>query len=104
MAGPKFLLDRVRGTPAEQDYFKIGSLALRISRIAEGRLDAAFAGGNSRDWDLAAAYLLVGEAGGIMTTLQGEGIAFNKPEVAHQVLVATGRDRHERLLQLFRQA
>jgi len=103
MAGPKFLLDRVRGTPAEQDYFKIGSLALRISRVAEGRLDAAFAGGNSRDWDLAAAHLLVSEAGGIMTTLQGDGIVFNRPEVAHQVLVAAGPERHARLLALFKQ-
>jgi myo-inositol-1(or 4)-monophosphatase len=103
MAGPKFLLDRVRGTPAEQDYFKIGSLALRISRVAEGRLDAAFAGGNSRDWDLAAAHLLVSEAGGIMTTLQGDGIVFNRPEVAHQVLVAAGPERHARLLALLKQ-
>ena len=104
MAGPKFLLDRVRGAPSDQDYSKIGSLALRISRVAEGRLDAAFAGGNSRDWDLAAAHLLVKEAGGALTTLQGEKLMFNRPEVAHQVLVAAGHDRHARLLQLFKQS
>jgi len=104
MSGPKFLLDRVRGTPSEEAYSKIGSLALRLSRVAEGRLDAAFAGGNSRDWDLAAADLLVSEAGGAMTTLQGDGLVFNCPEVAHQVLVAAGLDRHSRLLQVFKQA
>jgi myo-inositol-1(or 4)-monophosphatase len=104
MSGPKFLLDRVRGTPSEEAYSKIGSLALRLSRVAEGRLDAAFAGGNSRDWDLAAAHLLVSEAGGAMTTLQGDGLVFNRPEVAHQVLVAAGLDRHSRLLQVFKQA
>jgi len=104
MSGPKFLLDRVRGTPSEEAYSKIGSLALRLSRVAEGQLDAAFAGGNSRDWDLAAAHLLVSEAGGAMTTLQGEGLVFNRPEVAHQVLVAAGQDRHARLLQVFNQA
>jgi myo-inositol-1(or 4)-monophosphatase len=103
MSGPKFLLDRVRGTPSEEAYSKIGSLVLRRSRVAEGRLDAAFAGGNSRDWDLAAAHLLVGEAGGAMTTLQGDGLVFNRPEVAHQVLVAAGHDRHSRLLQVFKQ-
>jgi myo-inositol-1(or 4)-monophosphatase len=104
MSGPKFLLDRVRGTPSEEAYSKIGSLALRLSRVAEGRLDAAFAGGNSRDWDLAAAHLLVAEAGGALTTLQGDGLIFNRPEVAHQVLVGAGRDRHQRLLQVFKQA
>lgn len=104
MSGPKFLLDRVRGTPSEEAYSKIGSLALRLSRVAEGQLDAAFAGGNSRDWDLAAAHLLLGEAGGAMTTLQGDGLVFNRPEVAHQVLVAAGHDRHSRLLQVFKQA
>jgi myo-inositol-1(or 4)-monophosphatase len=103
MSGPKFLLDRVRGTPSEEAYSKIGSLALRLSRVAEGRLDAAFAGGNSRDWDLAAAHLLVGEAGGAMTTLQGDGLVFNRPEIAHQVLVAAGHERHSRLLQVFKQ-
>ena len=43
---------------------RIHSLALRLARVATGALDAAFAGGNSHDWDLAAADLLVHEAGG----------------------------------------
>ena len=34
-------------------------------------IDAAFAGGNSHDWDLAAADLLVHEAGGALTTFGG---------------------------------
>ena len=71
---------------------------------AKGELDAAFVGGNSRDWDLAAAHLLLAEAGGQLTTLQGEPIVFNRPEVAHQVLVAAGPERHSRLLRLFKQA
>ena len=104
MAGPRFLLDRVRGTPSTEDHFRIGSLALRLSRVAQGRLDAAFAGGNSRDWDLAAAHLLLSEAGGTLTTLQGDPLVFNRAEVAHQVLVAAGHARHAQLLRLFRQA
>ena len=35
------------------------SLALRFARVADSTLDVAFAGGDSRDWDLAAADLLV---------------------------------------------
>jgi myo-inositol-1(or 4)-monophosphatase len=103
MRGPQFLLDKMR-TPSSPPYdnHKIGSLALRISRVAEGQIDAAFVGGNSRDWDLAAADLLVHEAGGELTTLQGEILTYNRADVGHQVLVAAGRERHARLVQHFR--
>jgi myo-inositol-1(or 4)-monophosphatase len=103
MAGPRFLLDKVRGAPATEDHFKIGSLALRLGRVAQGRLDAAFVGGNSRDWDLAAAHLLLEEAGAALTTMQGEPVTFNRAEIAHQVLVAAGPIRLAQLLRLFSQ-
>ena len=99
MAGPHFLLNRVRGaTSPELRNFKIGSLALRISRVAQGAIDAAFVGGNSRDWDLAAADLLVSEAGGRLTTVHGAALAYNRVEVTHEVLLAAGSDRHARLV------
>ena len=47
------------------------SLALRMARIASGRLDIAFASADSHDWDLAAADLLVHEAGGALTRFDG---------------------------------
>ena len=99
MAGPHFLLNRVRGTSSpELKNFKIGSLALRISRVAQGALDAAFVGGNSRDWDLAAADLLLREAGGRLTSLNGDDLAYNRVEVTHEVLVAAGNERHAQLV------
>ena len=99
MAGPHFLLNRVRGaTSPELKNFKIGSLALRISRVAQGALDAAFVGGRSRDWDLAAADLLLREAGGRLTALNGEVPVYNRKEVTHEVLVAAGSERHAQLL------
>lgn len=100
MAGPHFLLNRVRGaTSPELRNFKIGSLALRISRVAQGALDAAFVGGNSRDWDLAAADLLLREAGGRLTSLAGHAPVYNRVEVTHEVLLAAGRERHAHLVQ-----
>jgi myo-inositol-1(or 4)-monophosphatase len=99
MAGPHFLLNRVRGaTSPELKNFKIGSLALRISRVAQGALDAAFVGGNSRDWDLAAADLLLREAGGQLTSLSGNAPVYNRAEVTHEVLVAAGAERHAQLV------
>ena len=68
----------------------------------EGRLDAAFAGGQSRDWDLAAANLIVQEANGSMTALSGDAILYNRREVTHGVLVAAGRDRHASIVEQFR--
>ena len=100
MAGPHFLINRVRGTTSpELRTFKIGSLALRISRVAQGALDVAFVGGNSRDWDLAAADLLLREAGGRLTTLRGEALIYNRAEVTHEVLLAAGTERHARLVE-----
>jgi myo-inositol-1(or 4)-monophosphatase len=83
-------------------YPRIGSLALRLCRVAQGTLDAAFAGGQSRDWDLAAANLIVQEANGNMTALSGDTISYNRREVTHGVLVAAGRDRHARIVEHFR--
>jgi myo-inositol-1(or 4)-monophosphatase len=103
VAGPKPLVERL--SPARQEitlHPRIASLALRLCRVAEGNLDAAFAGGQSRDWDLAAANLIVQEANGRMTTLSGDAILYNRREVAHGVLVAAGRDRHASIVSHFR--
>jgi len=79
---------------------RIGSLALRIARVADGELDVAFAGGSSHDWDLAAADLLVHEAGGALTTLTGHVLTYNRSELVHGALVAAGRERHAALIRL----
>ena len=81
---------------------RIPSLALRLARVATGALDGIFAAPNSHDWDLAAADLLVHEAGGLVTTLTGESLIYNRPDPVHGALVAAGRTRHELLLGLIR--
>jgi len=103
VAGPKPLVERLNRSSDEIILHpRIGSLALRLCRVAEGRLDAAFAGGQSRDWDLAAANLIVQEANGNMTALSGDRILYNSREVTHGVLVAAGRDRHASIIEHFR--
>jgi myo-inositol-1(or 4)-monophosphatase len=81
---------------------KIHSLALRLTRVAQGQLDIAFASANSHDWDLAAADLLVHEAGGALTTLGGQRLTYNQPVPVHGALIAAGRNRHPRLVELAR--
>ena len=81
---------------------RIPSLALRLARVATGALDGTFVAPNSCDWDLAAADLLVHEAGGLVTTLAGERLLYNRPDPVHGALVAAGRARHARLIDLIR--
>ena len=103
VGGPKRVLDRIASLhPGVIAMPRIHSLALRLTRVAQGELDAAIAGGQGHDWDLAAADLLVHEAGGVMTALDGKPLIYNRPDPVHGILVAAGRDRHAALLELVR--
>jgi myo-inositol-1(or 4)-monophosphatase len=82
---------------------KVYALALRVTFVAQGRLDVALGGPNSNDWDLAAADLLVHEAGGALTTLAGETLIYNRPRPKHSALFAAGRARHHALSDLMRE-
>lgn len=64
------------------------SLAYRMTLVAAGRLDLATASPNAHDWDLAAADLLVHEAGGTLCTAAGEAVRYNRPEPRHPALLA----------------
>ena len=102
-AGPKRYLDRLAGlAPEIQAQPKVHSLALRLTRVAQGELDAAFASPGSHDWDLAAADLLVHEAGGMLTDLAGQRLCYNRPHVVHGALIAAGPARHATLIDLVR--
>jgi myo-inositol-1(or 4)-monophosphatase len=103
VAGPKRLLKELADHhPDILPMPRVGSLALRLSRVAQGEIDVAFAGDNSHDWDLAAADLLVHEAGGALTTLAGRSLIYNRPQPVHGALVAAGRGRHDSLMALVR--
>ena len=103
LAGPKRYLDRLEGLNRQiLPQPKVFSLALRLARVAQGELDAAFASGGSHDWDLAAADLLVHEAGGVMTDFAGQPLRYNRPHAAHGALIAAGAARHGALVDLVR--
>jgi myo-inositol-1(or 4)-monophosphatase len=103
LAGPQRYLARLRELdPNIRAEPKVHSLALRLVRVAQGELDAAFASRGAHDWDLAAADLLVHEAGGLMTDFAGRVLTYNRPHLEHGALIAAGPARHAMLLELVR--
>ena len=103
LAGPKRFLNRLTAIhPEVQPRPKVHSLALRFARVAQGNLDAALASPGSHDWDIAAADLLVSEAGGVVTDFAGNPLAYNRPQTMHGALVAAGPARQATLLKLVR--
>jgi len=103
IAAPRRLLDRLQAiAPPFAVMPRTHSLALRLARVAEGTFDAGIAGGSSHDWDLAAADLLVHEAGGALTSFTGDIVTYNRAVTRHGMLAAAGRDRHAALLELIR--
>ena len=75
---------------------RIGSAALNLCYLASGRLDAYWAS-SVQPWDVAAGILLVREAGGLVTALDGGEFQIDKP-----VMLATaGGPLHASLLKLF---
>lgn len=70
---------------------KIPSLALRVAKVASGVYDAGLTTSDSHDWDIAAADLILEEAGGFLSGLDGAPIAYNREDPRHGVLAATAR-------------
>ena len=62
---------------------KPNSLALRIAKVAAGEADAFIEGRTIAEWDIAAAALILTEAGGMITDRGGAAIRYNQvvPEV-----------------------
>lgn len=78
----------------------IPSLAYRLALVASGELSATIARPNSHDWDLAAADLLVQEAGGILLGEHGDHVSYNAEVPKHGVLVAANKQLSRALLDL----
>jgi len=91
LAGPKGWLKhpRLQGSGAAIQGH-VPSLAYRFASVATGRFDAAFASPRAHDWDLAACDLLVHEAGGRITALDGTPPGYNGEVPRHGVLAAAG--------------
>jgi myo-inositol-1(or 4)-monophosphatase len=62
-----------------QSIRRLGSAAMNLCYVASGSLDAYFAS-NVSAWDIAAGWLIVKEAGGVVQGLDGEDLSLGKPK------------------------
>lgn len=89
IAGPKVMLDAaVERLPKVNRAPYIPSLAYRVAMVADGALDATFIKPNSHDWDLAAAELVLSEAGGALRRPDGARPLYASADTRHGALVA----------------
>ncbi len=86
------LAQAMRAAGVELDYRpKIASLALRITNVASGTYQCCLASRDSNDWDIAAADLILQEAGGLLAGLDGQPVLYNRASTRHGLLTATAR-------------
>jgi myo-inositol-1(or 4)-monophosphatase len=79
------------------------SIAYRIALVAAGRWDAAIGLQKTNDWDIAAAALILAEAGGTATDGEGRSFAFNQDVTHHPGVVAAGASLHPLLMDRLRE-
>lgn len=80
-----------------------GSAAYKMALIAIGDADATFTLVPKNEWDICAGVLLIEEAGGIVSHLDGEPLRFNQAKTLLQGLVASNGRLHPHLLRLIAQ-
>jgi len=83
----------------EMTITSYNSMALRLCHVAQGREDATVTIRSKSDWDLAAAALLVQEAGGRITSTDGKPLIYNGIHPVHDTIAAAGSRLHNILMQ-----
>jgi len=81
----------------EMEIIQRDSVAYRIAMVANGSADAAFGLNSKNDWDLAAADLIVTEAGGIMSSHDGSTLEYNRKTPVQLSFLAAGPNLHAAL-------
>ncbi|MGL5116681.1 MAG: 3'(2'),5'-bisphosphate nucleotidase CysQ [Beijerinckiaceae bacterium] len=89
IAGPPPALDRLEklaGVPFMRGR-RVPSLACRLVQAAAGEVDAAIASDGAHEWDIAAADLILAEAGGVLRDRAGGLLRYNQPGLRQPLLV-----------------
>lgn len=82
----------------EMDIESRGSVAYRIALVAGGGFDAMLALSSKKDWDLAAADIILHEAGGLLTSHRGEVFLYNDRDARQLSAIAAGPLLHPEIV------
>jgi myo-inositol-1(or 4)-monophosphatase len=86
---PKFLFERLeKGGATLHRAGRTPSLALRLAGVAEGRCDLGIASEGAHVWDIAAADIILAEAGAVLIDAQGDTMRYDRPELRRGLLAA----------------
>jgi myo-inositol-1(or 4)-monophosphatase len=105
-AGPKPIIQAMAAklsSPVEITP-RVPSLAYRLCMAARGAVNFAVAAENSHDWDIAAADLVLEEAGARLVDASGERLLYNGRHVRRGALLAASDSTALRLIEAFRDA
>lgn len=83
----------------EVDAKWVNSVAYRLALVACGRGDATISLTAKAEWDLAAAAVIMEEAGGVTTDHQGHPHGYNRENPRFPSLVASGKPLHPLLIE-----
>jgi len=75
------------------------SIAYRLAMVASAKADATLTHTPKSEWDMAAAALIVEEAGGKVTTFDGARLRFNRENTRYPNILAAGSILHPLLLE-----
>ncbi len=104
IAAPANLARIVKGPVTFRIAPKIPSLACRFAHVAAGFLDGCVSSPDSSDWDLAAADLILHEAGCLLTDRHGTTLVYNRERPVHPALIAAPAPLHRELMVLLGRA
>jgi myo-inositol-1(or 4)-monophosphatase len=107
LAQAEVLASRSEDKRGEWDAFKprckvvlTGSVAFKLAELSTGSGDATFTLTPKNEWDICAGSLLVEEAGGRVTALDGTPLVFNQPSPLRPGMIASNGLLHDGLLAL----
>jgi myo-inositol-1(or 4)-monophosphatase len=88
IVGPRSMMEDLDGIGAQiarAPY--VYALAYRLASVAANRVDAAVASTRAKDWDIAAADIIMQEAGARLLEIDGEPPRYNRPSPVHRPLI-----------------
>lgn len=93
----------IEGHPLGRNTVAVGA-SLKLMALAAGELEVSLCLTDyENEWDTCAPELIVREAGGRMTDLDGMPLVYNRPDPRHRRgLLASNGTRHEELLEIVR--